>query len=115
MSELDGTWVLVRFDWFGAVQVALAGSAVLRVEADQFSVKAGDYTYASGTVRLDASVRPRRADFIQYLGTDFSAVQAGIYEVEGDELRLRLSESEVAPEEFEGDKGLAVYRREKLT
>jgi len=115
MSELDGTWILLRQDWFGTIRQASASSAVLRIGGGEFSVKSGEYTYASGTVRVDVTVVPRRVDFIQHLGAGFSPVQAGVYEVEGDELRLRLSDSDVAPEGFDGDKGLMVYRRQPLT
>jgi hypothetical protein len=47
------------------------------------------------------------------LGPGWWAVQAGIYEVTGDELRLRLADGDVPYERFDGERGLAVYRRDR--
>jgi uncharacterized protein (TIGR03067 family) len=89
--------------WDDLLEVAL-------LRGGEFTVNSGDYVWASGLVRVDAAARPGRVDFLRPLGPGRWSVQAGIYEVEGDELRLRLADGEVAPEGFDGEQGLAVYQ-----
>jgi uncharacterized protein (TIGR03067 family) len=114
MSELGGTWRPVLLEWQGRLGPPPEGAGVLHIASGAFSVKSGDYVWASGAVAVDAEARPRRVDFIQTLGEGLRSVQAGIYEVLGDELRLRLAEGgELPPAGFDGEKGMAVYRREK--
>jgi uncharacterized protein (TIGR03067 family) len=112
-TELDGVWRPVLLEWQGRLGPAPEGAALLRIVGGQFSVTRGNYVYASGRVRVDLAARPRRVDFLQPLGPDWWAVQAGIYEVTGDELRLRLADGEVPPEGFDGERGFGVYRRER--
>jgi uncharacterized protein (TIGR03067 family) len=112
-TELEGTWEPVMLEWQGRFGPAPDGAAWLRVMGGEFTVKSGDYVFASGVVRVDATARPRRVEFRQPLGPGWWSVQAGIYEIVGDEVRLRLSENEVHPEGFDGVRGLGVYRRDQ--
>jgi uncharacterized protein (TIGR03067 family) len=111
-TELHGLWRPVLFEYQGRLQPAPQEGALLQVVDGEFTVKSADYVWASGLVRVDAASRPRRIDFLQAVGPGLWSVQAGIYEVAGDELRLRLADGEVPPEQFDGEQGLAVYHRD---
>src|SRR3954451_15745003 len=91
LTELEGTWRPVLLEWQGRLGPAPDNAGLLRVVGGEFSVKSGDYVWASGLVRVDAPARPRRVDFLQALGPGCWVVQAGIYEVVANELRVRLA------------------------
>jgi uncharacterized protein (TIGR03067 family) len=112
-TELDGTWLPVLLEWQGRLGPAPKGAAVLHIASGEFVLKSGDHVWASGLVRVDEAACPRRVDFLQALGPGQWAVQAGIYEVAADELRLRLGDGEIPPERLDGEKGLGVYQRDR--
>ncbi len=102
-TELEGTWRPLLFEREGRLVPAVENAGLLRVMGGEFTLKSGDYVWASGLVRVDATARPRRVDFLQPLWPGQWSVQAGIYEVAGDELRLRLADNEVPPTGFNGE------------
>ncbi len=112
-TELEGTWLPVLLEWQGGLGPAPEGAGVLHIVGVEFAVRSGDHVWASGRVRVDVAAHPKRVDFFQALGPDQWAVQAGIYEIAVDELRLLLADAAIPPERFDGVKGLGVYRRDR--
>jgi uncharacterized protein (TIGR03067 family) len=111
-TDLEGTWRLVMLERQGRLGPAPQTTALLHTRGGEFAVKSGDYAWASGRVRVDAAACPRRVDFLHSLGPNHWVVQAGIYETEGEELRLRLADRDVPHEGFDGEQGLAIYTRD---
>jgi uncharacterized protein (TIGR03067 family) len=117
MKKFDGTWQLVSSERDGekapaeaiktAKAVGKAGKVTMSVEGK--TVMEADFT-------VDPTQKPKTIDATATSGPDKGKKSLGIYEFDGDMLKICYSEKE-RPKEFSTKKGsgctLDVYKREK--
>jgi RNA polymerase sigma factor (sigma-70 family) len=119
-KKLQGTWYTVSVESHGMKipqERILAKDVRLVVEGDRWTL-----TEARGdpdkvfTVRLDATKRPKAIDSIYQTGPNKGKTSLGIYELDGDTLRVCLGEpGDPRPTTFQGGRTytLEVFKREK--
>jgi uncharacterized protein (TIGR03067 family) len=124
LANLQGVWKLVAVEKDGNKAFPKEGEKVsVRVE-----IKGAKYTLmgetgkeksrAEGTFNLDASKKPKAIDF-KYGGFGRKTPEEGIYELDGDNLKLcfQISGGESRPKEFSAKEGsgqvLMTWKRER--
>jgi uncharacterized protein (TIGR03067 family) len=100
-ATLQGTWVAVAGERNGGQPLSAeeAGGVRLTFERDQMRV-AMQGRNDEGTFKLDGSQRPRRVAVTRVEGPNRFGIMDGIYELDGDHLRLCMGEPEERPTEF---------------
>src|SRR5262249_17050280 len=89
---------------------------VLTFEGDKHTVKKGAEVIQVGTQKIDPTKRPRTIDVTMTEGPSKGAMMLGIYEIDGDTLRVCFdSQGKRRPTEFGSGSGsfLNVHRRVK--
>ena len=87
LDRLQGTWTLVSAVWDGKpLDEDEAKRITIVFEGDRFRFprEAAEATSQRGTIKIDATKRPRQMDATSPMGK----VTPGIYEVEGDDYRV---------------------------
>jgi uncharacterized protein (TIGR03067 family) len=121
LAALAGTWVPVSVEIDGRKlgDEELKGVAVTYGASGKISVRRGDKVIGEGTFKIDPGKKPKAIDYKQTSeGEDKGKTALGIYEVEGDTLKLcTVPEGKERPAEFSSKPGsghyLRVYKREK--
>jgi uncharacterized protein (TIGR03067 family) len=114
-SELEGTWTaisLVTTD--GKKDDEYAKTISWTIVGDKFTHKEKLITVRS-TIKVDARKRPKTFD-VEFTGPVVTAYWAGIYELEGDTLRVCYTDTRNAerPKDFKAKEAvLLVLKREK--
>jgi len=110
-EKLQGTWQMVRAEVAGkeVSQIALRDTR-MRISKDSSSL---------GTFRLDPTKEPKAIDMTPAFGPNKGKTVLGIYEIEGDDLKICVAmPGKERPTEFTTKSGsghaLDVYRREKV-
>lgn len=117
-EKLAGTWKVTSAERDGQPDKR-SQNALTTFQADgKFTVKFTDGTGGDGTFTLDPTKKPRAVDYTLNYGPDKGKLHEGIYELEGDTLKICRSEpGKPRPTEFatKTDSGhmLLVLRREK--
>ena len=89
-------------DQFKGVTVTFAG--------DKYTVKKGDEVIQVGTQKLDPSRSPKTIDVTVTEGLNKGAVMLGIYEIDGDTLRVCFDEEgKKRPTEFKSPAGSQTF------
>jgi uncharacterized protein (TIGR03067 family) len=121
-DRIQDTWVTVSFEVNGQGAPSEAVKDIRTVLKDKDYVqKKGDEVLEEGTFTLDPDKKPRQIDFKIGKGQDQGKDQFGIYELDGDTLRICVAapgaEAEARPTVFrtgpESQTALVVMRREK--
>jgi uncharacterized protein (TIGR03067 family) len=115
LDRLQGTWVLIRMESGGKMVqqiMIISGEYHLMVEGNKVIVTQEGRIVPMGTLKLDPTQRPRLYNRI----LDDDRLCRGIYELDGDHLRICLGFPGMArPKEFSTKLGeqssLMVYRR----
>ncbi len=111
-TNLEGTWSLVRMEEDGKAH------KVDRKDADYFDVVFAGRTITVrlndanevGTFTVDATKKPKTIDVVPSMGKDKGKTLLGIYEVDGDSLKLCVADDasvKERPKEF-ASKGTSV-------
>ena len=88
LDRLQGTWVMAELEVEGKVvpEEKLKGTT-LTIKGDKYIVKVKDRAHET-TFKLDPSQKPKAIDMYFSAGTDAPKLSKGIYEVDGDTLKL---------------------------
>ena len=119
LEALAGTWVPVSVEIDGRKDEELKGVAVTYEASGKISVRRGDKVIGEGTFKIDPGRKPKAIDYKQTSeGEDKGKTALGIYEVEGDRLKLcTVPEGKKRPAEFSSKPGsghyFRIYKREK--
>ena len=119
-DRIQDTWVTVSFEvrWQGGSPEAVKDIRTVFKDKD-YVQKKGDEVLEEGTFTLDPDKKPRQIDFKIGKGLDRGKDQFGIYELDGDTLKICVAApgTEVRPTDFEtgpeSQTVLVVMRREK--
>ena len=119
-KKLQGTWYTASVESHGRnvpVERIVAKGVRLVVESDRWTLKEAqgdaDKEFA---VRLDPAKRPAALDFTYNSGENKGKTSLGIYELDGNTLRICVGEpGDPRPTKFDGggDYTLEVFKREK--
>ena len=119
LKKFEGTWTVESMESGGKKIPAEAMKDVtLTFEGDKYTVKNGKDVIQVGMQKLDASKSPKTLDGTVIEGFGKGAVMPGIYEIDGDTLKVCYDEEgKKRPTEFKTAAGsqttLAVYKRVK--
>jgi uncharacterized protein (TIGR03067 family) len=94
LALLHGEWRIVSWETEGEkVPREKLGDNRLKFEGDEYSQSAGIETIERGKVVLKPSESPKTLDFIIKEGDDKGKTQLGIYELEGDTLKICVNKA----------------------
>jgi len=118
LKRLAGTWQAVAAEEGGEAAVAdTAKQLRLVFDGDKFKAYFGDTVLMAGTVKLDPAAKPKAIDLRSTEGRLAGKTGEGIYELDGDKLKLCLVEpGDKRPTEFKTAKQgqhLLAYERVK--
>ena len=116
MDALQGKWHTVSFEINGKQFGDLNKDDMHVIEGDKYSVSPQPgVTFESGTFKIDPTAKPKTMDFKPGGGT-----MLGIYEIDGDTLKICWARSKNRPTDFSSKEGkvgsdcyLAVYKKIK--
>jgi uncharacterized protein (TIGR03067 family) len=124
LEKFQGTWNLVGVEKDGKKSFPKEGEKVgvrVEIKGDKYTLTAEmgkEKSSAEGTFKFDATPTPKTLDF-KYEGFGRKTPVEGLYEVDGDSLKLcfQISEGEPRPKEFVTKEGsgrvLMTWKREK--
>ncbi len=119
LKRMQGDWVVVSMEVDGLKVPDDDAMALFRsVKGDRYTVSRYRRLAGKGTIKLDATKKPRTIDALPAGVTDKAKAVLGIYEFDGDKLKLCFARPGMArPTEFSAkeDSGntLTVWQREK--
>jgi uncharacterized protein (TIGR03067 family) len=117
-ARLEGTWQVVSLEVDGMkIPKETIKESKLIIKGKQFTMKEKIATYR-GTFIIDPAKKPNTIDIKFTEGPEKGNTSLGIYELDGDDLRLCLSvTTKVRPKEFtaksKSGHGFEVLKREK--
>ena len=91
LEKLQGTWnfVTLEVDGMKLPEAMLKGSSNIVIKGDTFKTITGGVIYEAN-IRIDAAKNPKTIDFIFTDGPEKGKTSLGIYEVDGDDLKICL-------------------------
>jgi uncharacterized protein (TIGR03067 family) len=127
LDKLQGVWVAAGVEENGVEDTSADARAVLldasyTIKESRWSMTgklAGKRLSVSGTIKLDPGTSPKRIDILLDSGPNKGKTMLGIYEAEGDELRVRWGKpgEDDRPAQLKTKKGdsfiVELYRRKK--
>jgi uncharacterized protein (TIGR03067 family) len=111
VRKFQGTWTFESCEAGGKELAAgeLKG-LILTFVGDKHTVKKGDDVIQAGTQKLDPSKSPKAIDVTMTEGVNKGAVMLGIYEINGDTLRVCFdAEGKKRPTQFKSAPGSATF------
>lgn len=116
-KQLQGMWQATSVEQDGEKATdAVAKQMKLVFEGEKATFYAGDTVMMQGTVRLGPGAKPKTLDLASKAGRLKDQTVEGIYEADGDSLKICLgSPGGARPTEFKSgkDQPLVVYKRAK--
>lgn len=90
IERMQGTWEMMTLEVEGVSQPAemFTGTRII-IKGDTFASVTKEAFYA-GSIKLQSRESPKRIDLIFTAGPEQGNISAGIYELEGDDLRICL-------------------------
>ena len=89
LKKFQGTWTFESVEAGGKeVPADLFKGMTVTFEGDRYTVKKGDEVIQVGTQKLDPSKSPKTIDVTMIEGPNKGAVMLGIYEIDGDTLKV---------------------------
>jgi uncharacterized protein (TIGR03067 family) len=117
-DDLQGTWKLVKIEKAGTTQAVKAGEAdyfQLTITGDKITVQFSS-GQEDGTFKVDAEKKPKSIDISPNTSEDKGKTILGIYDLQGNQLRLCVADAGVKkrPTEFKStSEEIVVYHLEK--
>jgi uncharacterized protein (TIGR03067 family) len=118
LKKLEGTWQVVAAEQGGAAlpEKTLKDMKAV-VKGDMLKIVIGEATFLEFKFTIDPAKKPKTIDATSTGEGDKGRQAPGIYELDGDSLKLCLGKANNRPTEFTGKKGsgcsLFVCKREK--
>jgi uncharacterized protein (TIGR03067 family) len=112
LKKLQGTWKVTRMEVDG-IKIPLKAfeKVAVVIAGDKLSFRDKGKTYEEVECVLDPSKKPREIDLHYVSGLKKGVVETGIYELQGDVLRicqlLKTAKKKQRPSELESPKGSA--------
>jgi uncharacterized protein (TIGR03067 family) len=89
VRKFQGTWTIESSETGGTpIPPGELKGLIVIFEGDKHTVKTGDEVIQVGTQKLDPSKSPKAIDVTMTEGPNKGAVMLGIYEIDGDTLRV---------------------------
>jgi uncharacterized protein (TIGR03067 family) len=110
-QKFQGTWTFESVEAGGkGLSADELKGLVLTFEGDKHTVKKGDEVIQVGTQKIDPSKSPKAIDVTMTEGPNKGAVMLGIYEIDGDTLKVCFdSEGKKRPTEFKSTLGSQTF------
>ena len=111
LKKFQGTWTIESSVTGGKKIPAdqLKGFIVI-FEGDKHTLKLGDKVFQVGTLKIDPSKSPKTVDVTMTEGPEKGAVMLGIYEFDGDTVRVCFDpQGKTRPTEFKSPPGSANF------
>jgi uncharacterized protein (TIGR03067 family) len=91
LEKLQGTWILLSLEVEGAKlpDAMLSGSKII-IKGENFKSISAGVAY-EGKIKIDLNAKPKTIDLIFTDGPEKGRTSLGIYELDGDSLRICLS------------------------
>ncbi len=107
VRKFQGTWTFESSEAGGEkLPAAELKGLVLTFEGDKHTVRKGDEVIQVGTQKLDPSKSPKAIDVTMTEGPSKGAVMLGIYEIDGDTLKVCFDpQGKKRPTEFKSAPG----------
>ncbi len=115
MRKLEGVWRVVSADGQKVTQEQ-SKNYTLSIAGNKYIIKKMGKIVYEGTVRIDASKRPKTIDVTKTSGEFPGTVRMGIYQIDGESLKICYGlPCSDRPTEFKGGSAaaLVVFKREK--
>lgn len=111
VRKFQGTWTFESSEAGGkALPASELKGFILTFEGDKHTVKKGDEVIQSGIQKLDPSKSPKAIDVTMTEGVNKGAVMLGIYEIDGDTLKVCFdAEGKKRPTQFKSAPGSATF------
>jgi uncharacterized protein (TIGR03067 family) len=111
LKKFQGTWTFESSEAGGkGLPAGELKGLVLTFEGDKHTVKKGLEVIQVGTQKLDPSQSPKAIDVTMTEGLNKGAVMLGIYEIDGDTLRVCFDEKgKKRPTEFKSPAGSETF------
>ena len=105
--KFQGTWTFESSEAGGKkLPIGELKGLILTFEGHKHTVKKGDEVIQVGTQKLDPSKSPKTIDVTLVEGPNKGAVMLGIYEIDGDELKVCFdTQGKKRPTEFKSAPG----------
>ena len=117
LKKFQGTWTFESVEAGGkTLPNADFKGMTVTFELDKYTVKMGDEVIQVATPKLDPSKSPKTIDVSVTKGIDKGATIRGIYEINGDTLKVCFDREGKRPTEFKstpGSRVLVVHKRLK--
>jgi uncharacterized protein (TIGR03067 family) len=121
LKRMEGTWAVTINESGGkktSDEENKKASVKLVVEGSKYKIYFGDKLYTQGKLKLDPAQKPRTIEAIAADGPYEGKVMPGIYELEGDNMRVCFATpGKDRPKDFSAGKGsghsLLTYKRLK--
>jgi uncharacterized protein (TIGR03067 family) len=88
LERFQGTWTFISAESDGKPLPKAKEPQTVTFEGDKFAVKVGDKVVQAGTQKLDPTRKPKTVDATVTEGEDKGTTMLGIYELEGDTLKV---------------------------
>lgn len=117
LAKLDGTWQAQSMEVDGNKNDD-AKSFSVTIKDGKYSAKMGSDVYNEGKLTIDPTKKPKTLDVMPSKGDNEGKTMQGIYELDGDTLKICLSQPDGdRPKEFASTAGSGrlnvVYKRQK--
>jgi len=119
LKKLEGTWATVSIEAAGqkVTDEDKIKTRKLTTKGEKYTLKVGDET-VQGTIEINPTKKPKTIDVKPEIGTNKGKTLLGIYELDGDSLKICLAlPDKDRPTAFataaENGQQLVVYKREK--
>ena len=109
--KFQGTWTIESSETGGkAIPPGELKGLIVIFEGDKHTVKKGEEVIQVGTQKLDPSKSPKAIDVTMTEGPNKEAVMLGIYEIDGDTLKVCFdAEGKKRPTEFKSAAGSQIF------
>ncbi|HZT79683.1 MAG TPA: TIGR03067 domain-containing protein [Gemmataceae bacterium] len=109
-KKFQGTWVFVSMERDGKQQPKGDEVMTVTIQGDKFTVKRGDKFFHSGTQKLYPARKPKAIDARITEGEGKGTTMLGIYELDGDTLKVCFDEEGKArPTEFKSKPNSSLF------
>jgi uncharacterized protein (TIGR03067 family) len=111
LKKFQGTWTIESSVTGGTdIPAEQLKEFILIFEGDKHTLKHGDQVFQVGTQKIDPSKSPKTIDVTMTEGPNKGAVMLGIYEIDGDTLKVCFDpEGKKRPTEFKTAAGSPTF------